>query len=348
MSVTIYDIAKYCDVSPSVVSSVLNNKGNQRRIALETQKKVRLAAEALGYQGPSTNTPSVVNEQQQQDTRSISIFWPQRNFEMCIPSVVEGMNTVLSFPSDRISISVFPYEYDCLEHSALLSAVSTYNATVIIAGSRNDMEFLNTIRPAHPIVLLDRELPSYPSVSIDHFAAANMAVEHALKCSKDSISLVVNRSHYGMELRTQRMVDTLRENGIHIDESLFHCVNTIDAGYDLGYEMIRRNRLHRVIICGYDIVALGLITALNENGVSIGKDVDILALSNGPQRLFARYYPSLTVVDLRLEELSRMAISLAVEYGVNPGSELRKFVLQPNMIYRQSSPFVSSTDSQRQ
>ena len=47
--VTIYEIAKYVGISPGAVSSALANRGEERRLAPDTVRRIREAALALGY-----------------------------------------------------------------------------------------------------------------------------------------------------------------------------------------------------------------------------------------------------------------------------------------------------------
>ena len=49
MAVTLKDVAKLTNVTPSVVSIVLNNRESTIRVSAETAERVRQAAKHLGY-----------------------------------------------------------------------------------------------------------------------------------------------------------------------------------------------------------------------------------------------------------------------------------------------------------
>ena len=133
-------------------------------------------------------------------------------------------------------------------------------------------------------------------------------------------------------------IDTLKTNGANIEDNLFYSNNKINDGYELGWDMIRKNKLQKVIICVSDMVAMGIISALNEAGISVGSDVHVLATSSSVPSLFARCTPPLTVVDLKIEDIAERSTKLAIALIQKTVTEPQKIILQPQIIYRQSSP----------
>lgn len=332
---TIYDIAARCGVSASTVSYVLSGQGKRRRISPETQGRVRAAAAELGYTARKRRSGVQTPEGA---TPVIAVYWPWRDFEMCMPPLTQGLNNALSASSRTVNISIRPYDQGYL--GKLLADQSPACDTMLfVAGQRDDLAWLETHPPGVPAVLLNRSLPGYSSVSVDHREAARLAAEHALRLGGADVTLVMNTvDYYGLTSRSGRMAELLREGGWKPEGRTFCCANRIDDGYDLGREMIRGGRLSRVILCAYDMVGLGILSALGEAGIQAGREVYVLAMSTGPQRLFARSCPPMTVVDLRVRETMERCLAMAIELAAGGQTEPRSLVLQPEMACRQSAP----------
>lgn len=337
---TIYEIAKRCGVSAPTVSYVLNGQGDTRRIAAATQKKIRLAAEEMGY--PRIRAKTLKNPAPDRPP-AIAVYWPQQDFEMCMPPIIEGINAALSAELSPIDLSIHTYDLGHLCAQDHIVKDRESDVILIIAGSRADMNYLRENPPSVPTVLLNRDLPGYSSVSVDHQEAGRLAAIHAMRCGKDSISLVLNpNAHYALTSRGQYIIDTCQENHVDLAKNVHYCENRIDDGYELGWELIRKNKLSKVIVCAYDMVGLGIISALNEASIQVGEEVQVLAISTGPQRLFARSFPPMTVVDLRLQETTERALTVAIGLAIKRLTPPQKLVIQPTLVYRQSCPIPSS------
>ncbi len=331
---TIYDIAARCGVSASTVSYVLSGQGDKRRIAPETQARVRAASSELGYVARRRRSA----ERREGVTPVVAVYWPRRDFEMCMPPLTQGLNKALSASPVPVNISIRPYDQGHLD-AMLEGQAPGCDSQLFVAGQRDDLLYLEGHPPTSPSVLLNRGLPGYASVSVDHKEAARLATEHALRCGGTDVTMVMNTvDYYGLTSRSEHMVEILRQGGWEAQGHTLCCANRVDDGYDLGRELIRTGRLTRAILCAYDMVGLGILGALYEAGIDAGREVQVLAVSTGPQRLFARSCPPMTVVDLRTEEVMERCLAMAIDLASGRLTELRTLTVQPEMVYRQSAP----------
>lgn len=330
---TIYDIAAHCGVSASTVSYVLSGQGDKRRISTETQERVRAAAAELGYAAGRRRRPAA---QARPATPVIAVYWPRRDFEMCMPPLTQGLNSALSAAPAAVNISIRPYDQGYLgtqEH------FRSCDAMLFVVGQKEDLAWLESHPPAVPSVLLNRSLPGYSSVSVDHMEAARLAAEHAMRCGGQDVTLVMNTvDYYGLTSRSEHMAEVLRAHGWEAEGHTCCCANRVDDGYELGHELIHSGRLTKVILCAYDMVALGILSALYEAGIRVGEEVQVLAVSTGPQRLFARSCPPMTVVDLRTREIMERCLMMAIDLATGRQTETRSLTVEPEMVYRQSAP----------
>lgn len=336
--VTVYDIAKACGVSVSTVSYVLSGQGEKRRISPETQALVKTAAAEMGYIPRKRRRVSSVLAQAQPATPVIAVYWPRRDFEMCMPPLTQGLNNALSAALLPVNISIRPYDQGHLG-TLLQGQPPACDAMLFVAGQKEDLAWLESHPPAVPSVLFNRDLPGYSSVSVDHTEAARLAAEHAVQCGGTDVTIVMNTvDYYGLTSRSEHMAELLRAHGWEPVGHTRYCANRVDDGYELGWDLIRTNSLTRVILCAYDMVGFGILNALYEAGVSVGRDVQVLAVSTGPQRLFARSCPPMTVVDLRTREIMERCLTMAIDLAAGRLTEPRHLVVQPEIVCRMSAP----------
>lgn len=337
--VTVYDIAKSRGVSVSTVSYVLSGQGDRRRISPETQALVKAAAAELGYVPRKRRRASASPAQGRSATPVVAVYWPRRDFEMCMPPLTQGLNNALSTSPVPVNISIRPYDQGYLG-ALLQEQAPACDAMLFVAGQKEDLAWLGSHPPMVPSVLFNRNLAGYSSVSVDHNEAARLAAEHALLCGGTDVTIVMNTvDYYGLTSRSEHMAELLRAHGW--DPAGGHtryCANRVDDGYELGCDLVRTGGLTRVILCAYDMVGFGILNALYEAGVRVGGEVQVLAVSTGPQRLFARSCPPMTVVDLRTREIMERCLILAIDYASGRLNEPRNLIIQPEIVYRASAP----------
>lgn len=329
---TLSDISKICNTSTATVSYVLSGKGDERRISAAMQQRIFAAAEQLGY---------MKSEGKRNTTPKIEIHWPTTHLEMAIPSLMNGLNSAISCESSPVDVNIQFYEPGHIENQTSLWSSSDKTAAVIVAATASDLKYLSTKKRHIPIVLLNRSLPGYSYVTIDHEEVGRIAAEHAISKGGDDIGLILTATSLnGMNLREQAIISTFQGKGIDLSGKAFYCMNNIDDGYELGCRIVRENTLRKVLLCSHDMVALGIMAALNESGIQVGTQVEVLAISSGLSRLFARCYPPLTVVDIKMEEITRRCVRMAIDLASNRTQETLGTIVHPSLICRQSSPMA--------
>lgn len=337
---TVYDIAAHCGVSASTVSYVLSGQGDKRRISPDTQARVRAAARELGYTARKRRQTADAAAARPA-TPVVAVYWPRRDFEMCMPPLTQGLNNALSSSPVPVNISIRPYDQGYLG-TLLQDQAPACDAMLFVAGQREDLAWLERHPPAVPSVLLNRSLPGYSSVSVDHMEAARLAAEHAVRCGGTDITIVMNTvDYYGLTSRSERMVEILKTHGWDPAGRMRYCANRVDDGYELGRDLVRSNHLSRVILCTYDMVGFGILSALYEAGVRAGEEIQVLSISAGPQRLFARSCPPMTVVDLHIREIMERCLTMAIDHASGRLTEPRSLLVQPEIVYRQSAPQIA-------
>lgn len=336
---TLSEIAKKCGVSTATVSYVMSGKGEEKRISPAMQELIRSTARELGYTRVSGAASSVQPR--------IAVFWPQRSIETTLLSVINGINTAAYLAPFPVSINICPYESNHLSEQRMLWSAKEFDAALVVSANSDDLMALCSTPTKVPTVIVNRSVQGYPCVTVDHTETGQIAAAHSVCKGGESVGLVLNPGSYeGMNLRANAFLQTCGEYGVDIGHNIFYCANTIDAGYELGVSMIRKNQVPKVITCIYDIVAFGMLRALVEAGIDVGEEVQILATGTSLSSFFSHCTPPMTVVEMNLEEVSQRAMRVAVELAARRISSSTEIVLHPTMIYRASSPAPTFAERQ--
>lgn len=334
---TLRDVALQSGVSTATVSYVLSGKGKEKRISEATRKKVVEAAQALGYQLAMRGAVAKT------ERPKIAIFWVVDELEMVMPPFLNGIAAATNNELFPIDIIIRAFRMGHLDDKFELWEAGYYDAAVIVAASQQDLDIIQKAPPAVPLVLINRVVPGVSSVSIDHSMAMKLLLEHGWVNAKGDMALVLNEaSLYSLTLSAKELLEVYQKKGFDTRNRIFYSQNQIDNGYEIGIEMVRSGAVPKVILCVYDMVAMGIISALTDEGIEVGSVVQVLATSNGPERLFARMTPSLTVVDLKMKEVAERGVKLAIDIAMKRVDQTHQIKVYPSMIYRKSSPQHSS------
>lgn len=327
------DVAEACSTSIATVSYVLNGRGTEHRISKEMQDLIFKTADELGYKRKTV--------MQKPKKPKIAIYWPKKGLETTLVSVINGLNSALLFDSVPVGISICPYEINNLHLEEDLWSSRSYDAAILVSASMGDLTALAKKKTKIPVVVHNRLLEGYPCVTINQNSAGRLAAEQAICKAKDDIGLVINSvSYLGLTQRGAAISKTCEEYGVDIHGKTFYCENNIDAGYELGIKMIRERNVPKAIICTYDMVGFGLMRALTEGGYKIGEEVHIISTCTSLPQVFERSTPSMTVIDLKMEEATHCAVRLAINLALQhlEGGSAQRIIVEPRIIYRESSP----------
>lgn len=308
---TLKDIADICGVSTATVSYVLSGRGTEKRITEQTQQEIRKAAESLDYEYKGRNKAVLKYR--------VTVYFPLSGLKMLLPSFLEAFNRIVDAETSNIDILLRPYTQNQLHLQRELWAERKGTSAVVISPGGTDLANLAEKQTLVPVILLNRTLPNYSYVGFDQLESGRLAAEHALKRGGDSILLVSSPTLFGTSWRSSAFSDYCLQHGVNLEHSTISADTSIRAGYELGK-------------------ALGLTTALSEENIVVGKDVEILTTSSSDDDLLAYSNPPITVVDLKFGDLCYMAMRLGMDIATGRASYPQEISLHPTIIYRKSCP----------
>jgi LacI family transcriptional regulator len=322
--VTLADVAKTADVSPTTASLVLSGRGPELRISRDVEQRVLKAAEQLQYR------PNIVSVGLRTGTtRTIGFVSDTVATSRLAGDMIKG---ALEAARERgVMLFIGETEGDAELERRLLQAMHDRQVDGIILAAM----YTRTIRvpkglTTAPAVLLNA-LPKQPSplssVLPDEVEAGRAAAHMLLDAGhRDGIHLIgagpgkrsVPAGPVAAVERLTGIHEALGAAGVKIAGDRFCHDWQPEYGYAATRALLEIER-PRALICFNDRLALGAYQALDDFGLKVPADVSVVSFDDHPIAAWIR--PKLTTVALPHYELGRKAVDVLFEEINRHGEE---------------------------
>ena len=348
--VTTRDIAEELGISQSTVSMVLSGRTGVS-FTPETIKRVKEAAEAMGYTKP---TASEKNRDRALE-KTIVILCPMATngyYSMMIHSITEYARnygyTVLTATTDRDGANEGIY-LELLSKTRLAGLVSLYPLSQV--------RELDALSKTVPVISVGDKPPSchFDSVELDSKKPGYLIGEHLLSLGHTRITYI------STPIRSREISRINRLNGVknsfysygvpesqlevrYPSQSAFGQYPRENAEYQNGYaqtlKALADGTKSTAFIGNNDMVAFGIMAALCDRGYRIPNDFCVCGFDNIP--LCAMPQISLTTVDHAAMQKGREAVNMIYRKNQQKKQGLeRNYVVrleyEPQLIVRKSS-----------
>lgn len=323
--VTMYDVARHAGVSHQTVSRVINGAPN---VAPPTKERVREAMVLLGYR-PSASARNLAARR----TRAVG--------------VVTFIGPYFGPGSTLLSIEVAARSHGYSAHISSLAGLSAQDARealegllqrdveglIVVAPTDEQAELVGSVLPDDlPVLALEARLTGRPLVASDNELGGALAAEHLISLGHNKIGHVAGPLDWSeARLRTVGWERVLREHGLEpgprVDGDW-----SARSGYEAGVALAASGVT--AVYAANDQMALGLLTALHERGVSVPGDVSVVGYDNTPDSGW--YFPPLTTVEQEFREVGAVGITqlLALVEGEPVAPQL---LVPPVLVVRAST-----------
>ncbi|WP_026496278.1 LacI family DNA-binding transcriptional regulator [Butyrivibrio sp. WCD3002] len=333
--VTIKDIAKYTELSPSTVSIVLRGLGKKRNISESSIKKVQEAAVKLGY---TPNMQSKLLRSNLPNMPVITIFWDASARQDTLSRFLSGLQSSIIKHGYKYGLNINPYNTSHLKEAITQRTLTSSNGIIICNASENDMEYLDSNDFPIPIVLYNRYSEKYPTVNMDDNEIGVIPAEVFARHEKKHPCILGSVATFnGMHIRENVFRFKMNEFGI-TDIGKIEVQDSLAGGYMGALEISKKKELPDCVLCTSDNIAFGALKGFFENGIKIPEDLELISIGNGLKDHEEYAIPSLSVVGLPIEEmadacLTRVARAIT-EFDLTP--DRQQFHVE--YISRKSSP----------
>jgi DNA-binding LacI/PurR family transcriptional regulator len=323
-----HDVARVANVSHQTVSRVLNDHPHVRPA---TRERVRNAIAELGYRRNAAARSLVTRR-----SSVVGLLTPRTDWYGPRSSIIaiEVAAREAGYFVSLASVSESSAE-------ALRTAVEHFKdqaveAVVLIAPEREWIAAARVVAMDLPVVTMCADFrstqPKLASVSTDNESGGKLATEHLIQLGHRDIALIEGpKTSPEAAARRRGWRSALRRHGLAADR-MFSGDWGSGGGHAAGLQMIAEG-LPTAVFAANDQMALGLLSAFVEAGVSVPGDVSVVGFDDVPDAAY--YPPALTTVRQEfpalaakcLDELDRM---LRGEAG-------RNVRVGPRMVVRSST-----------
>lgn len=145
-----------------------------------------------------------------------------------------------------------------------------------------------------------------PSVSPDNRGGAMKAARSLIDLGHKHFAFLAGpKWNLDAMERRRGVVSALKEAGLEKNLTILEGGFLEDSGYQRGKELASKGDVPTGVLAVSDLAAIGLMKALQEEGIAIPDDVSVFGF--GDFRLSGYVYPALTTVRLPLEEIGQEA-----------------------------------------
>jgi len=336
---TLNDIAKRANVSPTTVSLVLNNKWKNFNISPSTYKKIIEISEKLNYKpnifarglklGKTTFIGVIIGH----------ITRGMENLFMGIQSYlsVNGYEIILRITDIKLEKEIEAIKY---------ITEKKVDGVILDTCFLNNERIKNYIKEMEKIgikmVFVGNEINGFksPFVGNDNEKIGYIATKHLISHGHKKILCITNTHFKNLIgiLRVKGYKKALKEAGIKLDKTFIFNFNPEKYGYFKGgYITIKKilkekGKFFTAIFAHGDPTAMGIIKGIHESGLKIPEDIAIVSVDNTE---FSEYTnPPLTTVHIDNYKVGYIAAEKLCKL-IN-GEKVESEFLKPELIIRNS------------
>lgn len=327
--ITIKDIARALNISPSTVSRALKNHPD---ISQDTKNAVNKYAKDFNYK-PNTLALSL----RMSKNNTIGVIVPEI-IHYFFSSILSGIEQIANQEGYNVIIcqSSENYEKEVRNAEALIATRVSGVLACLSKHTTNYDHFQEIIDSDIPLVFFDRICIGINTdrVVVDDYVGAFAAVEYLIQTGCKRIAFYSSPLHLEISKnRKNGYLDALRKYGLTVDDSLIRVCDTREEAIIITPEILDRPNRPDGFFAINDHCAAGILYAVKLAKLRVPQDIAIMGFSDG--ELAKACDPMLSTVEQHGYEMGLNAASLLLDKinGVTHGQYTNKIV-KTNLIIR--------------
>ncbi|NMF05147.1 LacI family DNA-binding transcriptional regulator [Clostridium beijerinckii] len=331
MKVTIKEVAREANVSPSTVSRVISDSS---QISEETKERVRDAIKRLKYK-PNAIARSLANKK----SRILGVVLPNEAQDLITNTFfIQAMKGMSKYAQNKKYYITYAFSED---EKAELEYINNFITSNLVDGicllrARTDDRSIKYLKETQfPFVVIGRpeESENLLWVDNDNFQATYNLVNELVKKGHKSIAFLGAKKEWNVTKdRFKGFKVACEINGISIHDKNFAIMDDFNEkeGID-GTIKLLENITPTAIIAEDDVLAFGTLKVLNERKIN---NIDVVGFNNSP--LAELQVPSLSSVDIKSEELGYYATKILIDFLENNDTAINHYIIDTKLVKRES------------
>ena len=328
---TIKDLAQKTGYSVATISRVLNNHPN---VSQKTREEIRQAVEESGFQ-INTNARHL-----KQHATSILVVVKGTSNEL-FSEMVETIQNLVA--QTQYPLHVDYMDEDCNEVLRAVQLCREKKPLGILFLGGNSRNFLKDFDKIDiPCVLVSNDasglsFANLSSVSTDDRQAARCAMDSLIALGHRKFVIVGGDRNVSdtSRLRYEGCLQSFRNHGIAYDEDLdYQGVRfSYQDGYNATQQLIANGRPFTALFAVADVMAIGAIRALHNNGLRVPRDVSVMGFDG--LHLGSFMVPQLSTVIQSAKIMAQRSVEILIHHIEHGGEACHESV--PFALYQRES-----------
>ncbi len=342
MTATLKDIAHIVGVSVTTVSRGLAGYSD---VSEETRSRIKSVAAELGY------VPNITAQRlQKQRTDTLGFIMPTfgpRFSDPFFSEFIAGIGNEAAAHHYDLLVSAHAPDSEG-ERNAYLRAVKKgwVDGLIVVRTREDDSRIQLLCEHEFPFVAFGRTSDSleFPYVDEDSATGMRLLVQHFIDLGHKRIAFISPPSGlmFG-RYRLQSFYDTMQANGLAVQpEWIVISDMTQRGGAEAVQPLLALNPQPTAIIGGNDLMAIGAINRIQQEGLRAGVDIAVGGFDDIP--LAAYITPPLTTIHQPIYEIGKATCAMLIDVVNGRSPQNPHTLLTPTLIVRESSG-KSITDS---
>jgi len=327
---SIRDVARRAVVSTATVSHVLNGT---RYVSPELTERVMAVVNELNYR-----PDAVARSLRRRETLTIGLLVPSIEIPFFASTAYHVERTAFEHGYNLILCNS---NWEQGEDRQLLQDLIArrVDGLIVISATMEATEISPVLEAGIPVVMFEREMADLDldAVGIDNHAGAREATEHLLELGHRRIGVILGKKISTVsDQRLEGFCERMESAGLGADRALmFRGDYWPETGRKATQHFLDLAERPTAIFAFNDLMAIGVIQALTEQGIRVPQDISVIGFDDIPLAQYST--PALTTVHQPLSKMGEKAVELLLQ-RIDGGEEAARFVrLDPELVVRAST-----------
>lgn len=328
MTVSIKDVARLAGVSVTTVSRVINKNEFVRQ---ETAQKVLKVIEETGYK-PN----AIARSLKIKNTQTIGIMMPDIASYL-FSEVVRGIEDIANLYNYNIILCNTDLDREKEEKYMDVLVEKQVDGIIFMCNTITKKLAEKIKKNGAKTILISTDYTDMPSVTIDNVQASKDAVKYIIDRGYKKIAFIggqMSDANVGLT-RLNGYVSAISESGLTYNKD-YICEGDFKfkSGYENAKKLLSLPDKPEAIFAASDEMAIGVVRAAMELGITIPKDLAVVGFDNID--MSKMIYPSLTTISQPFYDMGAVGMRLLTKKLNNEDVEEEKMILKHELIIRES------------